>query len=182
MGDTKLRIKTLTLIFLGLFFISAGQVLAQGPRLPYKDTGACPFECCTYRGWVTNKDTVIYKEMRAGGSPVAFRVEKGEKVTGITGVVITTEAGRVKALKSFTTSSGVRIRANDIFYLLTYRGEGFYLIWYKGKKFEAEAYDQSNMKVLSEPVAVWWVKIRNRKGQIGWTKLPENFDNKDSCG
>jgi hypothetical protein len=176
-----MRIKTLALIFSGLFFISAGQALAQGPKLPYKDTGACPFECCTYRGWVANKDTIIYKEMR-GGSPVAFRVKKREKVTGVTGVVITTKAGQVKALKSFTTSSGVQIRANDIFYLLTYRGEGFYLTWYKGKKFEAEAYDQTEMKILNGPDAVWWVKIRNRRGQTGWTKLPENFDNKDSCG
>jgi hypothetical protein len=109
-------------------------------------------------------------------------VKKRERVTGITGVVITTKAGQVKALKSFTTSSGVKIKANDIFYLLTYQGEGFYLIWYKGKKFEAEAYDKDDMKVLNAPVAVWWVKIRNRRGQVGWTRLPENFDNKDSCG
>ena len=150
--------------------------------MPYRDTGACPFECCTYRGWVANKDTIVYKEMR-GGSPVAFRVKKRERVTGITGVVITTKAGQVRALKSFTPdSSGVQIRANDIFYLLTYRGEGFYLIWYKGKEFEAEAYDKDDMKVLNAPDAVWWVKIKNRRGQVGWTKLAENFDNKDSCG
>ena len=171
----------ITSFLLCLFFISAGQVLAQGPRVPYTDTGACPFECCTYRQWVTNKDTVIYKEMR-DGSPVAFRVKKREKVTGVTGVVITKKAGQVRALKSFTTSSGVQIRANDIFYLLTYRGEGFYLIWHKGKEFEDEAFDQDNMKVLNAPVAVWWVKIKNRRGQVGWTRLPENFDNKDSCG
>lgn len=176
-----MRIKSLALVLFGLLVMSAGPTSAQGPKLPYKDVGACPFECCTYRGWVANKNTIIYKEMRKG-SPVAFRVKKRERVTAITGVVITTKAGQVKALKSFTTDSGVQIRANDIFYLLTYRGEGFYLIWYKGKKFEDQAYDQADMKVLSEPNAVWWVKIRNRRGQIGWTKLPENFDNKDSCG
>jgi hypothetical protein len=176
-----MTIRSLALVIFGLLAAFSGTTWAQGPKTPYKDVGACPFECCTYRGWVANKDTIIYKEMREG-SRVAFRVKKREKVTGITGVVITTKAGQVKALKSFTTSSGVRIRANDIFYLLTYRGEGFYLIWYKGKEFEDEAYDQGNMKVLNGPVAVWWVKIRNRRGQAGWTKLPENFDNKDSCG
>lgn len=177
-----MRFKTIAqLIFSGLFFISAGHILAQGPRVPYKDVGACPFECCTYRGWVANKDTIIYKEMRER-SAVAFRVKKRERVTGVTGVVITTKAGQVKALKSFTNSSGVQIKANDIFYLLTYRGEGFYLTWYKGKEFEDEAYDQGNMKVLNGPDAVWWVKIKNRRGQAGWTRLPENFDNKDACG
>lgn len=80
-----MRFKTLALIFSGLFFISAGQVIAQGPKVPYRDVGACPFECCTYRGWVANKDTIIYKEMR-GGSPVAFRVKKREKLPELQGL------------------------------------------------------------------------------------------------
>ena len=64
--------------------------------------------------WVTNKDTIIYKEMR-DGSPVAFRVKKREKVTGITGVVITTKAGQVKALKSFTTATAAFGSGQTIF-------------------------------------------------------------------
>ena len=169
-------------ILIAISFVLYNYSFAQTPKLPYRDVGACPFECCQYRQWTARKDTIIYKQMR-DGSAVAFKIRRSEKVAGLTGVVITTKAGQVKALKNFTLAAAkVPIKAGDIFYTLTYRGEGFYLIWYKGKKFEDEIFDQDKMKILSQPKAVWWVKIKNRKGQIGWTRLPENFDNMDACG
>lgn len=167
---------------IAISFVLYNSSLAQTPKLPYKDVGACPFECCQYRQWTAKKDTIIYKEMR-DGSPVAFKIKRREKVTGLTGVVITTKAGQVKALKNFTTfEEKMPIRAGDILYTLTYRGEGFYLIWYKGKQFDDEVFDEAKLKILSQPVSVWWVKIKNRKGQTGWTRMSENFDNMDACG
>ncbi len=169
-------------VFLAISLMLGYGVFAQTPKMPFTDVGACPFECCTYREWTVKRETVIYKEMR-GGSPIAYRVKKSDKVMGLTGVVITTRAGRVKALKDFTFAhTKVRVKAGDIFYTLTYRGEGFFLIWYKGKKFESEVSEESKMKFLVEPASIWWVKIRNRKGQIGWTMKVENFDNMDACG
>lgn len=178
-----MRIRSLALILFGLLVVGVGSTRAQGPKLPYKDVGACPFECCTYRGWVANKDTIIYKEKR-DGSPVAFRVKKRERVTGVTGVVITTKAGIVKVLRNTTINEEgtFHVRAGDTIYLLTYKGEGFYTIWYKGRYSVGAFYDDSNLRTVSDPDSVWWVKIRNRRGQVGWTRLPENFDNKDSCG
>ena len=171
-----------TLFWVILLFAASSQITAQTPKLPFKDVGACPFECCTYRQWTAKKDTTIYKEMR-DGSPVAFKINRREKVTGITGVVITTKAGKVKALKDFTFENAkVKIKTGDIFYTLTYRGEGFFLISFKGKRLEEQVFDDDKMKVLIEPKSIWWVKIKNRKGQIGWTKLSENFDNMDACG
>jgi hypothetical protein len=35
---------------------------------------------------------------------------------------------------------------------------------------------------LEQPQSVWWVQIRNAKGQIGWTDQPEKFGNKDAAG
>ena len=163
------------------FFLAlGGQAIAQ-PSLPYQDKGACPFECCTYREWTANKPTVLRAKM-SEGSKVAFRVRKGEKVTGVTGVVITTRAGTLKVLKSTTVGEKIRVKAGEFLYLLTYTGEGFYETWYKGKIFNDSFYNNAALKLISEPRAVWWVKIRNRKGQVGWTKLPDNFDNKDACG
>lgn len=170
------------IVLLAISLVLTGNSFAQTPKMPFADVGACPFECCIYRQWTATKNTVIYQQMREN-SPVAFKVKGREKVTGVTGVVITTKAGTVKALKNFTFSNNkISVKAGNLFYLLTYRGEGFFLIWYKGKKFEDEILDENTMKLLSEPKSVWWVKIKNRKGQIGWTKMPENFDNKDSCG
>ena len=66
----------------------------------------------------------------------------------------------------------------EILRLLHYQGEGFYLAWYKNKLYSLNT-TEDNFKIVKEPKTVWWVKIRNRKGQTGWTKLADNFDGKD---
>jgi hypothetical protein len=167
-------------LVISFFVLNAITSFSQTLQLPYNDVGACPFECCTYREWVANKDTVIYKEMREG-SPIAFRIKRGVTVTGITGVVITTKAGQVKALRN-TKLERISVKAGDILYTLTYLGEGYYKVWYKGEMTTESFYEEPGMKVLSEPESIWWVKIKNRRGQVGWTKLPENFNNMDACG
>ena len=40
------------------------QTFGQKLSLPFRDVGACPFECCTYREWTANKPTVLLKNMR----------------------------------------------------------------------------------------------------------------------
>ena len=113
------------------FTVSAA---AQGPSLPYRDPGACPFECCTYRDWTANKDTTVYREMR-DGSTRAFTVRKGEVVRGVTGVVITNRAGTATASSNMSIGQGnkTRVRKGDTLYLLTYQGEGFFKVWFKGR-------------------------------------------------
>lgn len=173
--------KYLALFGLGVVLILTCQTFAQSLKLPYKDFGACPFECCTYRQWIAKKNLVLYKKM-GDKSPVAFKVRKGEKVTGVTGVVITNVAGKAEVLKTRTLeSSKVQLTKGDTLFLLTYLGEGWYRFWYKGKFFEEDGY-ADGIKILSQPKAVWWVKIKNRKGQIGWTKSSNEFDNQDQCG
>ena len=115
------------------------------------------------------------------GSPVAFRLKKGERVKGMTGVVVTSRPGEVRVLKRtkigrFTADPG------DTLYLLTYIGEGFHKVWFKGKISEEETFDETTFRHILEPNAVWWVKIKNRRGQIGWSREPDNFGNKDQCG
>jgi hypothetical protein len=162
-----------------LSFSASAQKLAT-PPIPYEDHGACPFECCVYREWIANKITVLRADRR-NNSPVIFTVRKSKKVTAITGVVITTRAGRAKMLRS-DTIDGVRVKAGDILYVLTNRGEGFYSVWYKNRTLDYGLVDNPYVRLLNPPQSVWWVKIKNRKGQIGWSRQPENFDNKDECG
>lgn len=88
--------KSVVVFLFSFVSIFSSQIFAQTLELPYLDAGACPFECCTYRQWIANKDTVLSKNM-SDNSPVAFRIKKGGKVTGLTGVVITTKAGQVRA-------------------------------------------------------------------------------------
>ena|SRR3972149_1034755 len=155
------------------------------PPIPYENNGACPFECCTYREWYAKKETIILKDRR-NGSPVAYKVGKGERVTGLTGVVITTKPGRVKVLKPVRIGYYNASRG-EIVYLLTYRGEGFFKVWYKGNIIDSvDMYGLDTNKVvfsiLESPESIWWVQIKNKDGQTGWSNKPEDFDNKDACG
>ena len=179
-------------------FLAGSMTAAQDikPPLPYLDRGACPFECCTYRRWTVEKDTVIYKQ-RSADSGVAFRLKKGDRVTGVTGIVITATPGKVqvKKARSIGQDRKVRVKPGDVLYVLHYMGEGFFKVWFRGKTYDEElpappdlvsktppAREDADFRVVSEPDAVWWVQVRNARGQIGWTKQTENFGNMDACG
>jgi hypothetical protein len=159
-------------------------VYAQDPRPPanYADNGACPFECCTYRRWSVTKDTVLYQQ-RSEKSAVAFRVRKGEHVTGLTGVVITLKPGKAAVKKPTTIGEGkrkIRVKPGDGLYLLHYLGEGFYKTWFRGVTYDLEMSDA--IQVLTEPDTVWWVKVKNNRNQIGWSRQNGNFGDVDACG
>ncbi|MBI1760533.1 MAG: hypothetical protein HYR56_03765 [Acidobacteria bacterium] len=151
-----------------------------GPSLPYEDHGACPFECCTYRRWTVSAPTVVRQE-RQNNAPVTFTLRRGEKVLGVTGVVITTQPGQARALKP-TAIGGLRVSTGELVYILTNLGEGSSKVWYKGKLGEAEIYDVTFFKILKQPQSIWWVKVKNSKGQIGWTDQTKHFNGMDSCG
>ncbi len=160
-----------------------GSLMAQrpnSPRLPFVDKGACPFECCTYREWSVIKPTAIRTGM-SDRSAVLFKVAKDEKVSGVTGVVITTRAGIARVLKN-TKVGNVNVSKGETLYLLTYLGEGFFKVWRKGRIIEENMTEEGSFKVISQPRSAWWVKIKNRRGQTGWSREPDNFGNKDKCG
>jgi hypothetical protein len=173
--------RTLVILF---FVMATGAIsLAQkppGPPTPYYDGGACPFECCTYREWGVVKPTVLRRAMN-DISPIVARLRTGEKVVGVTGVVITTEPGIVRALKR-TTVGNIRVNRGDRIYVLTNLGEGFAKVWFRGRISEGEPYDERIFKLIRRAKSVWWVKIKDRRGRVGWSRLPENFNNVDQCG
>ncbi len=153
---------------------------ANQPPTPYEDHGACPFECCTYRRWTVKAQTAVRQD-RHGSSPVAFTLRRGERVTGMTGVVITTQPGQARVLKP-TVIGGLQVRSGETVHLLTYIGEGFYKVWYKGKVEELPIVGEGGFTIIRAPKAVWWVKVKNSKGQIGWTDQTNNFNGMDACG
>lgn len=189
----RLTIATLLL----LLFVSA-VVPAQDvkPPTPYLDNGACPFECCTYRAWTVEKDTLLYNQ-RSTTSGNAFRVKKGDRVTGLTGVVVTLKPGRVlvKKARMIGVDHKIRVKPGDILYLLHYSGEGIYKIWFRGKIYEEEMptapglitktpleQREEYLHVIAEPETEWWIKVKNQRGQVGWTKQNDHFGNMDACG
>ncbi|HUQ19971.1 MAG TPA: hypothetical protein VM099_10200 [Gemmatimonadaceae bacterium] len=178
--------------FAGFFAFDLG---AQAkPPEPFVDNGACPFEGCVYRDWIAT-EVVSARVARRENARVAFTVKKGERVRALSGVVITTKAGRVEFLKAMdiqSNSGKIHIEPNETLFLLTYQGEGFMKVWLKGKVYDGVEvvlfYDEictkdpqrCGARLVAEPVCVWWVKIRNRRGQVGWIDQPSKFDNKDA--
>src|SRR5262252_2487306 len=169
------------------------QPVGSGPPMPYVDSGACPFEGCVYREWQSGADLVV-RTTRAAAASIAFRVRKGEVITALTGVVVTTSPGRVRFRQpvDLTSTEGtIHVEPGETLYLLTYEGEGFTKAWFKGKvytgldgstAFFSDPCTGCAGTIVARPRQVWWVSIRNAKGQVGWTNEPDKFDGKDALG
>ena len=169
---------------------------APGPPVPFEDAGACPFEGCVYREW-TAKAVVNVRAERRRDAPVAFSLQAGERVTALTGVVVTLKPGRVEFRQPKTLSSApkpIRIEPGQTLYLLTYQGEGFTKAWFNGALYrDVDASDFLNAvcdfqpdrcmgRVVERWQSEWWVNVRTRSGRLGWTNEPEKFDGKSAIG
>ena len=132
---------TLVALVLALGAHLAGQRV-DAPPMPFVDEGACPFEGCLYRDWRAKTSVAVYDSWdRRAPVRRVFSVKAGEMVTAMTGVVVTTAAGRavirramvgVAQSKYFPYERAVEIplKAGDTVYLLTNQGEGFHTAWF----------------------------------------------------
>ncbi len=166
------------------------------PPMPYEDWDACPFEGCMYREW-TALEPVAVRSARRTTAAIVFRLNTGDKVTALTGVVITTKPGRVRFVRpqDLDSSSGrIHIDRGQMLYLLTYQGEGFTKAWFDGslyKDVDTASFhngvcdvdpNQCSGKIVQPWQYEWWVQIRSRSGRVGWTNQPGKFDGKGSLG
>ena len=176
--------------------VRSQEPFGQRPPVPFEDAGACPFEGCVYREW-TAKAVVIVRVERRRDAPVSFSLQAGEKVTALTGVVVTLRPGRVefRQPKTLNTSTKpIRIEPGQTLYLLTYQGEGFTKAWFNGALYrDVDASDFLNAvcdfqpdrctgRVVERWQSEWWVNVRTRSGRLGWTNEPEKFDGKSAIG
>ena len=86
----------------------------------------------------------------------------------------------------------LQLQPGDVVYPLHYQGEGSYLFWYKGQVYSDEVSARKpdddppspelNIQTIVVPTYIWWAKIRNKQGVVGWTNLPHKFSNVDACG
>ena len=154
--------------------------------MPFLDWGACPFECCAYGSWTATQPTNVLAR-RSTAAATAFQLDQGEQVTALTGVVVTTSAGRLRARTNVVLGEGreaVSLRRGDLIYILHYLGEGYDLLWYNGHTLsdQIEPIESFGELELLEPARTeWWVKVKNRAGRIGWSAHPEDFGGKDVC-
>ncbi len=136
----------------------------------FQDRGACPFECCEYRNWVAKKDVITKRDM-SDQSPVAFRINKGDWVEGVTGVVLTTKLGQGRVNRPVVLGAH-RVKPGTLVEVLNYAGEGVYKLRFRGAVIEPGAYDDSSIDIVNEPTSIWWVNLRNKQGESGWSRKP----------
>ena len=183
------------LLFIGLANVAKAH---EKPHVPYHNWGACPFECCTYREWIAMTPVSIFKDRKEHGE-VAFRLKKSERVRALTGVVVTYKVGITEVVKSVEVRDesavdrpALFLMPKDILYTLHDAGEGADVFWYGGRTYVGlfskprdSGGDNPNSEQVrdrSRPEYVWWVKMRNHAGEIGWTRRTDKFQNKDACG
>lgn len=161
------------------------------PPAVYVDKGACPFECCTYQEWKTEKTTVAYArpDMRSGQ---VGKFRAGTRVTALTGEVRTTPS-------RFTVQKAHgKYKPGNVLLVYTPLGEGFYKVWFNGKMYEEELdyvsgpFEKSGIRCEETPACwgaldkelrvEWWVKIKSADGWTGWTNQAGNFSGADGCG
>jgi hypothetical protein len=185
---------------------AADHPASERPRIPYLHWGACLGECCRFGEW-TAVETVIAYSTPSSKAAVVFRVRKGQRVRAITGVAITHQLGvtavtRPVKLGYPTAGSEGQVLSLDrgaILYTLYYAGEGQDVFWYhrstymdsigspEGARDErSQSWDEvgepgDSVLVSSRPKYSWWVKLRNRRGQLGWTVDADKFD-REGCG
>lgn len=183
--------KLLATVFISGFLSLPQFAIAQSkPPALYIDKGACPFECCTYRSWKTEENTIAYERPDKRSKRVGV-FKAGTKVVGLTGEVRTRPS-------TFTIKKAHgKYKPGDILWVYTPLGEGFYKVWFKGRMYEEELefvsgpFEQTFPRCEDTPECwgtldkklqvEWWVKVRSRDGWVGWTDQAENFSNMDSC-
>ena len=165
----------------------SGNSAAPEPRLPVIDDNACPFEGCTFRKWIVNQNTSLYSTWMDGRKAVST-LQKGQIVTGLTGVHITIQPDRIQVLKPIPD---LGFQRGDIILRYMNVGEGFANIWAKGQWHEE--YDVTFVAEKDDPdcpdcpakVTVagrkeWWAQVKTAQGATGWAKVDDQFDCIDS--
>jgi hypothetical protein len=187
-------------LMFGLILASSSPVIAQlpewgkskampKPALPLFEWKACPFEGCAYRLWTARKPIAVYDTWKTSHHEIA-QLSVGDKVTGITGVVITYRAGRIRMDRDFPEQN---LKQGDIILTYAYRGEGFAAAWLKGE-FHHD-FDISFAKwpdgsgCGNEHCAatyvdlgknVWWAEVKLKSGKLGWVNMNDaEFDGLD---
>jgi hypothetical protein len=177
------------MITLACVLLAARPAMAQErPPAGYESWGVCPFECCTYGEWTADADIPVHAG-RSERSPVLFRLRRDEVLEAPTGVVVTATPSLVRVDRPVrdgyikgSEQPQLALKRGDVVYLLSPLGEGFYLYWYHGKVYES-GLDMAAMPGVGgqEAQMVWWKLVRNKAGQIGWTRS-NDFRNVDACG
>ena len=150
------------------------------PALPFYDWGACPYEGCAYRQWTAHRSVTVYDTWKQGRRPIA-QLTVEDKVTGITGVVITFKPGLIRMDRDLPAAD---LRRGDAILTYAYRGEGFSAVWFRSRYHSG--FDISFAKwpdgtgcggahcaatYMDLGRKSWWAEVKLKSGQTGWVEM-----------
>jgi hypothetical protein len=168
-------------------------------ELPVELEGGCGIECCKYGPWHSTAPVMAFAAARPNAR-VAFRIDSGETIRGLRGLIYTTKPGIVIMRRPDTifVSRGTRrielaLGDRDTLYSVDVAGEATDAYWwYRGKTYHTtnelnlfavhEPKDEESYEVISVPKQQWWTRVRNAQGKTGWVLNPVSFDGIDACG
>jgi hypothetical protein len=154
----------------------------QTPALPRFDWGECPGEYCRYGAWTVQQPVTLFNTYKAGRHPVG-RLAAGEKVTGMTGVVITYEPGVIRMDRDLPDAG---LRRGETFLTYGYPTEGFsavlvhgkYLPWFdisfaKWPDFSGCGNEHCAATVVDLGRKAWWAQVKLASGRTGWVEMKD---------
>ncbi len=177
------------LVGICLVMLLASSAAASGPPTEHVARGACPFECCVYRTWTVEKDTVLRASPDVHAR-VMGRLKAGSRVDAITGEV------HARPVRFVVTAAHERYTPGDELCVYFYLGEGRFTVWRHGAMYEEDLgfspHGGSPGARWENPAqcwgrldrdlrATWWVKVRSSDGGEGWSNQAEHFGHKDAC-
>lgn len=154
------------------------------PPLPLQLWGSCVGEKCGgyHNDWHAISRVNVYKK-RDLKSSIAFSLKKGESFGVTNQMVEVHQFGRIRVLNSAVCPP---YKNGDLIYKIVDESEGFSLYWFRNtfrscnfdnvEKTSPE-FNETAEKIISEPHYIEWVKVKNKKGAVGWSPDLDNLDN-----
>jgi hypothetical protein len=122
----------------------------------------------------------VYDTWKEGRQPVA-QLAVGDKVTGLTGAVITIKPGLVRMDRDLNE---IQLKKGETILTYAYRGEGFSAVWFHGRYHAS--FDASFAKLpdgsgcgnghcaatyLDLGRKSWWAEVKLASGRTGWVDM-----------
>jgi len=158
------------------------------PSLPVVNYNACPFEGCTFRDWIVNKDPAMYSAWQDDRKLVG-QLKQGQTVRGLTGVYITRRPDRFLVREPIPALS---LEIGDVILQYGEWGEGAADLWIRGEWHKSFDWGQTedgkliltdeNLMLARRGVKEWWVQVKTSDGTTGWVLADGNFDHMDQLG
>jgi hypothetical protein len=194
----KKNVSAMVLLFLAVFLTFEAALPAQTeqltpPALPVFAWHECPFEGCMYGPWTAVGRVTLFSTWKKSRRRVGA-LNAGDKVVGVTGVVITFKPGivRVDTDAIGAPPNNLEFTRGDIILTYAYHGEGETAAWFKGRYYEhfdltfadgAGCVSDCLATYIDHGHKEWWAEVKLHSGKTAWVLMDgAKFTGVDALG